>query len=97
METVLPDTANQAKTHNAVAAAIVQERADWGVAIVTVARQYGLGFLPLQAEQYDFVVPRIVSPERMSSASRSFSGSVGESSLDSSALLLRKIPAIAGR
>jgi putative molybdopterin biosynthesis protein len=50
--------ANQAKTHNAVAAAIVQERADWGVAIVTVARQYGLGFLPLQAEQYDFVVPK---------------------------------------
>ena len=50
--------ANQAKTHNAVAAAIVQERADWGVAIVTVARQYALGFLPLQAEQYDFVVPK---------------------------------------
>jgi putative molybdopterin biosynthesis protein len=50
--------ANQAKTHNAVAAAIVQERADWGVAIVTVARHYGLGFLPLQAEQYDFVVPK---------------------------------------
>ncbi len=49
---------NQAKTHNAVAAAIVQGRADWGVAIVTVAHQYGLGFLPLQAEQYDFVVPR---------------------------------------
>jgi putative molybdopterin biosynthesis protein len=50
--------ANQAKTHNAVAAAIAQGRADWGVAIVTVARQYDLGFLPLQAEQYDFVVPR---------------------------------------
>lgn len=49
--------ANQAKTHNAVAAAIVQGRADWGVAIVTVARQYDLGFLPLQAEQYDFVIP----------------------------------------
>jgi putative molybdopterin biosynthesis protein len=50
--------ANQAKTHNAVAAAIAQGRADWGVAIVTVARQYDLGFLPLQAEQYDFVVPK---------------------------------------
>jgi putative molybdopterin biosynthesis protein len=40
-----------------VAVAVVQRRADWGVAIETVARQYGLGFLPLLAEQYDFVVP----------------------------------------
>jgi putative molybdopterin biosynthesis protein len=49
---------SQAKTHNAVAAAVAQRRADWGVAIETVAREYGLGFLPLQAEHYDFVVPR---------------------------------------
>jgi putative molybdopterin biosynthesis protein len=49
---------NQAKTHNAVAVAIAQGRADWGVAIETVAREYGLGFLPLQPEHYDFVVPR---------------------------------------
>ena len=49
---------NQAKTHNATAVAVVQGRADWGVAIATVAQQYGLGFLPLQAEQYDFVVPK---------------------------------------
>lgn len=49
---------HQARSHNAVAAAAVQQRADWGLAIDTVARQYGLGFLPLQAEQYDFVVPR---------------------------------------
>jgi putative molybdopterin biosynthesis protein len=48
----------QAKTHHAVAVAVAQGVADWGVAIGTVARQYGLGFLPLQAEQYDFVVPR---------------------------------------
>lgn len=48
---------HQAKSHNAVAVAVAQERADWGLAIDTVARQYGLGFLPLQAEQYDFVVP----------------------------------------
>ena len=33
-------------------------RADWGVAIETVARWYGLGFLPLQAERYDFVLAR---------------------------------------
>ena len=49
---------NQAKTHNAVAAAVAQGRADWGVAIRTVAQQYGLGFLPLQAEHYDFVIPK---------------------------------------
>ena len=46
----------QASSHNAVAAAIVQHRADWGVAIETVALRYGLGFLPLQAEEYDVVI-----------------------------------------
>jgi putative molybdopterin biosynthesis protein len=40
-----------------VAAAVAQGRADWGMAIETVARDYGLGFLPLQEEHYDFVVP----------------------------------------
>jgi molybdopterin molybdotransferase/putative molybdopterin biosynthesis protein len=49
---------NQARTHNAVAAAIAQGRADWGVAIAPVAAAYGLGFLPLADEHYDFVVPR---------------------------------------
>jgi putative molybdopterin biosynthesis protein len=48
----------QTKSHNAVAAAVAQGRADWGVAIDTVARQYGLGFIPLQEEQFDFVVPK---------------------------------------
>ncbi len=48
----------QAKTHNGVAVAVAQGVADWGVAIGTVARQYGLGFLPMQAEQYDLVVPK---------------------------------------
>jgi len=48
----------QAKSHNAVAAAVGQGRADWGVAIETVARMYGLGFLPVQEEHYDFVVPK---------------------------------------
>ena len=47
----------QTKSHNAVAAAIAQGRADWGVAIDTVAAQYGLGFIPLLQEHYDFVVP----------------------------------------
>ena len=48
----------QTKSHNAVASAVAQGRADWGVAIDTVARMYGLKFLPLQEEHYDFVVPR---------------------------------------
>jgi putative molybdopterin biosynthesis protein len=45
------------RSHYAVAAAIAQGRADWGVTIETVAREAGLRFRPLQAEQYDFVVP----------------------------------------
>ena len=52
-----PGYAVQPRTHNAVAAAVVQGRADWGVTLDTVARQAGLGFIPVQHEQYDFVVP----------------------------------------
>jgi putative molybdopterin biosynthesis protein len=48
----------QPKNHNAVAAAIVQNRADWGVCIEHVARRAGLAFVPLADEQYDFVIPR---------------------------------------
>jgi putative molybdopterin biosynthesis protein len=48
----------QPRNHNAVAAAVVQRRADWGVTLETVARNAGLGFLPVQHEQYDFIVPR---------------------------------------
>ena len=49
--------ANQPRSHNAVAVAVLQRRADWGIAIETVARSYGLGFLPLADERYDFFVP----------------------------------------
>jgi putative molybdopterin biosynthesis protein len=52
-----PGYLHEARSHNAVAAAVAQGRADWGVAIATVARDCGLGFLPLQEEQYDFVIP----------------------------------------
>ena len=48
---------NQPKSHNAAAAAVAQGRADWGVAIEPVARAYGLGFLPLSEERYDFAIP----------------------------------------
>jgi putative molybdopterin biosynthesis protein len=47
----------QPRTHNAVAAAVIQGRADWGVTLDTVARQAGLGFISVQHEQYDFVAP----------------------------------------
>jgi molybdenum cofactor synthesis domain-containing protein len=47
---------NQPRSHNAVAAAIAQGRADWGVAIEPVARAYHLGFLPLGEEHYDFAL-----------------------------------------
>jgi putative molybdopterin biosynthesis protein len=50
---------SQPKSHNAVAAAVAQGRADWGVTIESVARRYGLGFIPLQDEHYDFVVPKL--------------------------------------
>jgi putative molybdopterin biosynthesis protein len=53
-----PGYAVQPRNHNAVAAAVAQRRADWGVTLETVARGAGLGFLPVQPEQYDFVVPR---------------------------------------
>jgi putative molybdopterin biosynthesis protein len=51
-----PGYGNQPRSHNAVAAAIAQGRADWGVAIEPVGRLYGLGFLPLSPESYDFLV-----------------------------------------
>lgn len=47
---------NQPRSHNAVAAAVRQGRADWGVAIESVARAYGLGFLPLTEEHYDLAL-----------------------------------------
>ena len=45
------------RSHYAVAAAVNQGRADWGVTIETVARQSGLEFRPLRSEHYDFAVP----------------------------------------
>jgi putative molybdopterin biosynthesis protein len=48
--------ANQPKSHNAVAAAIAQGRADWGLAIQPVAAMYGLDFIPVAPEHYDFLV-----------------------------------------
>jgi putative molybdopterin biosynthesis protein len=47
---------NQPRSHNAVAAAVAQGRADWGIAISTVAKLYGLGFIPIAPEDYDFLL-----------------------------------------
>ena len=38
-----PGYAVQPRNHNAVAAAVVQHRADWGVTLDTIARGAGLG------------------------------------------------------
>jgi putative molybdopterin biosynthesis protein len=51
-----PGYANQPKSHNAVAAAIAQCRADWGLAIKPVAEMYKLGFIPVAPEHYDFLL-----------------------------------------
>jgi putative molybdopterin biosynthesis protein len=48
----------EVRSHNAVVAAVAQRRADWGVAIETVANDIGVGFLSIQEENYDFVVPK---------------------------------------
>jgi putative molybdopterin biosynthesis protein len=52
-----PGFAYEPRSHFAVAAAVAQKRADWGVTIETVAAQAGLRFRPLRAEHYDFAIP----------------------------------------
>jgi len=46
----------EVKTHNAVAVAIAQKRADVGVALGYVAKIYGLDFIPLTEEIFDIAV-----------------------------------------
>jgi putative molybdopterin biosynthesis protein len=47
---------NQPRSHNAVAAAVAQHRADWGMTIAPVGHASGLGFIPLAEEHYDFAL-----------------------------------------
>src|SRR3982074_513712 len=47
---------NQPRSHNAVAAAVAQQRADWGITIAPVAHASGLGFIPFAEEHYDFAL-----------------------------------------
>ncbi len=74
---------NQPRSHNAVAAAIAQGRADWGVAIKPVADALGLGFIPLAEEHYDFAVR---SDPRRGSAVSAF-----QEALSTSGLALRAL------
>jgi molybdenum cofactor synthesis domain-containing protein len=60
---------NQPRSHNAVAAAVAQHRADWGMTIAPVARAADLGFIPLAEEHYDFA---LVSARRERPAVRAF-------------------------
>lgn len=53
-----PGYAVQARNHHAVAAAVEQERADWGLAIASVVVDEHLGFLPLAEEKFDFIIPK---------------------------------------
>ncbi len=46
----------EARSHSAVAAAIYQKKADVGIGIRTVAEEYGLDFIPIQDENYDFLI-----------------------------------------
>jgi putative molybdopterin biosynthesis protein len=52
-----PGYAYEPRSHYAVAAAVAQRRADWGVTIEPVAREAGLRFRPLRTESYDFAIP----------------------------------------
>jgi len=47
---------NQPRTHHAVAAAVAQGRADWGVTLDVIASTAGLGFLFVQEERFDLAV-----------------------------------------
>ena len=50
-----PGHATQARSHHAVAAAVAQGRADWGVTLDVLAEDSGLGFQFLQEERFELV------------------------------------------
>ena len=57
LEGVQPDGyLTQARTHHAVAAAIEQGRADWGMTLDTIAATAGLGFFFVADERYDVAI-----------------------------------------
>ena len=66
---------NQPRSHNAVAAAVARGRADWGIAIRPVADAYGLRFIPIAEEHYDFA---LLSSRRERPAVRRFLAALHE-------------------
>jgi len=48
----------EAKSHTSVAVAVLMGKADAGIGIRTVAERYSLHFIPLRAEEYDFLIPK---------------------------------------
>jgi putative molybdopterin biosynthesis protein len=85
-----PGYGNQPRSHNAVAAAVAQGRADWGVAIASVARLYGLGFLPLTPECYDFL---LVERRRDRPAVRAFLAALADPAVRARIMALGMTPA----
>ena len=69
---------NQPRSHNAVAAAVAQGRADWGMTIAPVAAAAGLAFLPHAEEHYDFAVSATPRGEALSA----FEAAVSEAAAD---------------
>ena len=52
-----PGHTSTARSHHAVAAAVAQGRADWGVCLETVARAAGRAALPHRPGSYDLALP----------------------------------------
>ncbi len=46
----------EAKTHTSVAVSVLSGKADVGIGIKSVAIKYGLDFIPIRAEEYDFLI-----------------------------------------
>ncbi|MBC9883328.1 molybdopterin biosynthesis protein [Bradyrhizobium sp. INPA01-394B] len=65
---------NQPRSHNAVAAAVAQHRADWGMTIAPVAHAANLGFIPFAEEHYDFA---LVTARKQRPAVQTFLGALG--------------------
>lgn len=65
---------NQPRSHNAVAAAVAQRRADWGMTIAPVAQAAGLGFIPVAEEHYDFA---LVTARKQRPAVQAFLAALG--------------------
>ncbi|MDF2767099.1 MAG: molybdenum cofactor synthesis domain, partial [Rhodospirillales bacterium] len=84
---------NQPRSHNAVAAAVAQSRADWGLAIAPAAKAYQLGFLPLAEEHYDFAV---VAERRTRSAVAAFLDLLHDSEVHEMLRSLGFVPAEGG-